>query len=100
MDASEILKLDTTSLPWVEGFQAAQGRSNFRKLLLQCPDTGMEVRLLKHPAGFVATWHTHHCAHGLYVLEGTLVTHVGRLGPGGFARFPEGTVMEHGATAG
>jgi hypothetical protein len=34
----------------------------------------------------------------LYVLEGALVTHRGRFGPGTFVWFPEGEVMEHGAT--
>lgn len=99
MDAHPILKMDTTSMPWEERYQAALGRSNFRKLLLQDADTGMEIRLLRYPAGFVATWHTHNCAHGMYVLEGTLVTHAGNFGPGGFVWFPEGTLMQHGATA-
>jgi quercetin dioxygenase-like cupin family protein len=99
MESPEILKMDTTSMPWEERYQAALGKSNFRKLLLQDADTGMEIRLLRYPAGFVATWHTHTCAHGMYVLEGTLVTHAGRFGPGGFVWFPEGTLMEHGATA-
>ena len=35
----------------------------------------------------------------MYVLEGTLVTHDGQYGPGHFVWFPEGSVMEHGATA-
>jgi len=99
MDAQEITRIDTTAMPWEERFQAALGKSNFRKLLLQDTDTGMEIRLLRYPAGFVTTWHTHNCAHGMYVLEGTLVTHVGNFGPGGFVWFPEGTVMEHGAKA-
>ena len=34
----------------------------------------------------------------MYVLEGTLVTHEGRYGPGSFVWFPEGLTMEHGAT--
>jgi quercetin dioxygenase-like cupin family protein len=59
----------------------------------------MEVRLVRYPAGFVNPLHTHHCAHGMYVLEGTLVTHEGHYGPGHFVWFPEGNVMEHGATA-
>jgi quercetin dioxygenase-like cupin family protein len=33
------------------------------------------------------------------VLEGTLVTHEGRYGPGSFVWFPEGETMEHGASA-
>jgi len=99
MESKDMIAVDTTTMPWEERYQAALGKSNFRKLLLQDPDTGMEVRLLRYPAGFVATWHTHNCAHGMYVLEGTLVTHVGTFGPGGFVWFPEGMLMEHGAPA-
>lgn len=35
----------------------------------------------------------------MYVLEGTLVTHAGKFSPGSFVWFPEGQVMEHGASA-
>jgi quercetin dioxygenase-like cupin family protein len=99
MNSQDMISLDTNAMPWEERYQAALGKSNFRKILLQDPDTGMEVRLLRYPAGFTTTWHTHKCAHGMYVLEGILVTHKGRFGPGGFVWFPEGMVMEHGATA-
>jgi anti-sigma factor ChrR (cupin superfamily) len=40
----------------------------------------------------------HPCARGVYVLEGTLSTHQGRYPAGSFAWFPEGGIMEHGAT--
>ena len=50
------------------------------------------------PAGLVNPAHTHPCGHGLYVLEGELVTHKGTFGPGVFVWFPEGEVMEHGAS--
>jgi hypothetical protein len=39
--------------------------------------------------------HTHPCAHGMFVLEGTLVTHSGSY-VSTFVWFPEGTAMEHG----
>lgn len=42
--------------------------------------------------------HTHPCAHGMYVLEGTLAQQ-GQYGPGHFVWFPEDLMMEHGATA-
>ena len=99
MNQEAMIAIDTTAMPWEERYMEALGKSNFRKLLLQDPDTGMEIRLVRYPAGFMTTWHTHHCAHGMYVLEGTLVTHAGRFGPGGFVWFPEGTRMEHGASA-
>ncbi len=42
-------------------------------------------------------WHSHPCAHGVYVLEGTLKTHQGQYSAGSFVWFPEGGIMEHGA---
>lgn len=99
MEGHAVIAIDTTTMPWEERYQEFLGKSNFRKQLLQDPDTGMEIKLLRYPAGFITTWHTHHCAHGMYVLEGTLVTHAGTFGPGGFVWFPEGMLMEHGATA-
>jgi hypothetical protein len=35
----------------------------------------------------------------MYVLDGVLKTHAGHFGPGSFVWFPEGMLMEHGATA-
>ena len=68
-----------------------------RKDLYTDPETGAEIRLVRYPAGLVNPAHTHPCGHGLYVLEGDLVTHKGTFGPGTFVWFPEGEVMEHGA---
>ena len=99
MERHGMIAIDTTTMPWEERYMEALGKSNFRKLLLQDPDTGMEIRLVRSPAGFTTTWHTHPCAHGMYVLEGTLLTHAGSYAPGSFVWFPEGMLMEHGATA-
>ncbi|WP_032392161.1 cupin domain-containing protein [Rhodococcoides fascians] len=68
------------------------------KSLFADPDTGMQVMLLRYAAGFTNTWHTHPCAHGMYVLDGILKTHEGEYGPGNWVWFPEGGWMEHGAT--
>ena len=92
--------IDPDKLPWEERFNEQVGRPLFRKNLIIDSETGMEVRLVRYPAGFVNPRHTHPCAHGMYILEGTLVTHDGSYGPGTFVWFPEGMVMEHGATAG
>jgi hypothetical protein len=35
----------------------------------------------------------------MYVIDGTLVTHSGRFGPGSLVWFDEGSVMQHGASA-
>ena len=91
--------IDTSRLPWEERFNEKLGRALYRKNLLTDPDTGMEIRLVRYPAGVVNPLHTHPCAHGMFVLEGTLVTHQGEFGPGHFVWFPEGSAMEHGATA-
>jgi quercetin dioxygenase-like cupin family protein len=95
----KLTAIDSTALPWEERPNEKIGRSLYRKNLIVDPDTGMEVRLVRYPAGAVNPLHTHPCAHGMYVLEGTLVTHDGQYGPGHFVWFPEGSAMEHGATA-
>ena len=97
--ATQVIAIDPATLPWEERFNEKLGRALFRKNLITDPDTGMEVRIVRYPAGVINVRHTHPCAHGMYVLEGALVTHAGRYGPGCFVWFPEGTVMEHGASA-
>ena len=52
------------------------------KPLIEDPDTGMSVMKMKYIAGFTNEWHTHNCAHGMYVLDGILKTHAGSFGPG------------------
>ena len=99
MTDKPLLSVDTRTIPWEERFNERIGRALFRKELFIDPDTGMEVRLVRYPAGIINPSHTHPCGHGMYVLEGTLVTHAGQFGPGSFVWFPEGQVMEHGASA-
>lgn len=95
---SELIAIDANALPWEERFNEHLGRTLYRKNLIEDPDTGMEVRLVRYPQGVINKLHTHPCAHGMYVLEGTLATHAGSYGPGSFVWFPEGTRMEHGAS--
>jgi len=91
--------IDSNALPWEERFNQKIGAALYRKNLFIEPETGMEVRLVRYPAGIVNPRHTHPCGHGMFVLEGTLVTHEGTFGPGSFVWFPEGETMEHGASA-
>src|ERR1051326_1150659 len=98
MNAPSLIAIDSNNIPWQERFNERLGAAILRKELVIDPDTGMEVRLVRYPRGVINVRHTHPCAHGMYVLEGTLVTHTGRFGPGCFVWFPEGTVMEHGAS--
>ena len=99
MGKAQMVAIDTQSLPWEERWNEKLGRALYRKNLVTDPDTGMEIRLVRYPAGVINVRHTHPCAHGMYVIEGTLATHAGQFGPGSFVWFPEGMAMEHGATA-
>jgi quercetin dioxygenase-like cupin family protein len=94
----EFFAVNTNDQPWEERYNEKLGKVIFRKDLRTDPETGAEIRLVRYPAGLVNPFHTHPCGHGLYVLEGDLVTHKGTFGPGTFVWFPEGEVMEHGAT--
>jgi len=95
----EFFAVDTNQLPWEERFNERLGRPLYRKNLYTDPETGGEIRLVRYPAGVINPLHTHPCGHGIYVLEGQLVTHKGTFGPGHFVWFPEGEAMEHGASA-
>jgi quercetin dioxygenase-like cupin family protein len=99
MEPREMIQIDTNTVPWEERYQEALGKAMFLKPLLQDPDTGMVIRMVRYPAGFLNKWHFHNCSHGMFVLEGILVTHAGTHGPGSFVWFQEGMRMEHGATA-
>jgi quercetin dioxygenase-like cupin family protein len=99
MTGDQFFTIDTGAMPWEERPNERIGRSLYRKYLFDDLETGMKIRLVRYPAGVVNPSHTHPCAHGMYVLEGLLVTHRGTYGPGTFVWFPEGEVMEHGASA-
>ncbi len=99
MPSTDVTAIDANTQPWQERFNEQAGKNLYRKDLFADPDTGMEVRMVRYPAGFTNPLHIHHCAHGMYVLEGALKTRDGEFGVGSFVWFPEGNVMEHGATA-
>ena len=96
---SEFVAIDTTKQAWEERPNAKIGKSLFRKELFIDPETGVEIRLVRYPSGIINPSHSHPCGHGMYVLEGRLVTHKGTFGQGSFVWFPEGEIMEHGASA-
>jgi quercetin dioxygenase-like cupin family protein len=94
----ELTVVDTNAAEWV-GFPIPELGVELELLpLIADPDTGMQVFKTVYRAGFTNVWHTHPCAHGFYVLGGTLRTHRGEFGPGNFVWFPEGGIMQHGAT--
>ena len=84
MSHDEFFSIDTSAQPWDERYNSKLGKVILRKDLYTDSETGAEIRLVRYPAGLVNPAHTHPCGHGLYVLEGDLVTHKGTFGPGTF----------------
>lgn len=77
---------------------ARTGKVRSEQVLLDDPDTGMVIKHMIYPKGDVVPEHYHHCAHGYYVLKGTLHTNYGDWEAGSFVWFKEGSVMIHGGT--
>jgi len=98
MDKQHSQAFDLAQMPWLEVFNEHSGTTLFDKRLVSDERTGMQINISKYPAGYVTTWHTHPHSHGMYVIEGDLYTNLGIVKPGNFVWFPEGEVMEHGAT--
>ena len=97
LEPVELNVVDTNTAEW-QGFPIDYlGVALPHIPLVDDPDTGMMVAKMTYPAGHTTPWHTHPCAHGVYVLAGVLSTHQGQYGPGTFVWFPEGGLMEHGA---
>ena len=94
----QLQSFDSNAMPWGELYIEQLKLGVPLKAFINDPDTGMSVQMIRYEAGFTNPWHRHNCAHGIYVLEGTLRTHAGTFGPGSFVWFPEGMLMEHGAT--
>ncbi len=95
----ELTVVDTVTAAWEEfPVPEIDAVLDFIPLVAD-PDTGMQVFKMVYRAGFTNPWHTHPCAHGVYVLEGTLTTHQGDHPAGSFVWFPEGGTMHHGAGA-
>lgn len=97
MNSSEVFSIDTNKQPWERRELAEIDASFLIKLLVADSETGMRVVKIRYQAGFTNISHWHNCAHGMYVLDGVLVTSAGSFGPGSFVWFPEGTTMFHGA---
>ena len=94
----ELQSVDTNTMPWGELYIEQLKSSIPVKQLILDPETGMSVSKITYKAGFTNVWHRHNCSHGMYVLDGILKTHAGSFGPGSFVWFPEGMLMEYGAT--
>jgi quercetin dioxygenase-like cupin family protein len=94
----DLTVIDTNTAEW-QLFPVEYIRANLEHIpLVNDGETGMMVLKMVYRAGFTNPWHSHPCAHGIYVLDGTLNTHQGDFAAGSFVWFPEGGVMQHGAT--
>lgn len=89
---------DQANLPWETLTDAHLGKQFKDMKLILDEDTGMTINLSIYPKGYYKVKHIHSCAHGIFVLSGTLKTDEGEFGPGTFVWYPAGTVMSHGAT--
>jgi quercetin dioxygenase-like cupin family protein len=99
MNTLATTSVDTNKIPWDVLAVPELNASILSKTCIVDSDTGMSVSKITYKAGFTNESHWHHCAHGMYVLDGILVTSAGHFGPGSFVWFPEGSVMFHGAQA-
>ncbi|MCB2292702.1 cupin domain-containing protein [Clostridium algoriphilum] len=87
-ESKKAILFNTNMMPWEKRFNAESQFFMYRKMLMVDPDTNIMIRINRYPAGYVTPWHTHHCAHGMYVMEGTLKTEDGCYGPGNFIWWP------------
>ena len=72
------------------------GNVMYEQYLLNDEDTKMMIKQILYPKGIITPWHTHDCAHGMYVLEGVLHTNLGDFDKGSFVWFKEGSKAFHG----
>ena len=67
------------------------------RLLHEDPESGEEHYLVRYPAGVRGRPHRHSTAHTIVVLDGRLDANGQVIGPGSYAHFPAGEVMQHQA---
>lgn len=96
-NTQEVITVDSHRMPWQELPIPELDASILMKPLFLDNTSGMSISKCCYKAGFMNKSHTHHCGHGMYVLDGILVTSKGSFGLGNFIWFPEGEVMFHGA---
>ena len=89
-DQYDVEVFDSNSMDWLELPIEQLGRSLTLKPFTFDPDTGMSCMLLRYDAGFINPWHTHDCAHGMYVLSGTLPDPQGGFRPRELCLVPRG----------
>jgi quercetin dioxygenase-like cupin family protein len=93
----EFTSVNPANIPWSE-LPMPNKQSLYRKTLRADAQDGTGVDLLRYPAGVVTPIHAHPHGHGMYILQGKLVTNHGTFNPGTFVWFPGGEKIYHGAT--
>ena len=86
-----------SSVDWARNQRDQDAVTYFMKPLFRDPRSGQTVMLVRYPPGQINPAHSHPVGHGMYVLQGSLVTHRGTFGPNTLVWFPPGEVMWHGA---
>ncbi len=84
---------------WEDRINPVSGRPYQAVRQIKDVDTGMEVFMVRYPAGTVTPLHAHPCGHGLLVISGELETQSGSFGPGDMVWYPEGSIGTHGASS-
>lgn len=98
MKKLEPMVMDLDRMPWNYRPTSTTGKIFGKKQMLLDEETGMEINYMHYPAGFTTIKHRHPAGHGLFVLEGQLLTDGKLYGPGTFVWYPEGIETDHGAT--
>ncbi|MBB5182792.1 cupin domain-containing protein [Catenisphaera adipataccumulans] len=94
----EIEVKDSNTMEWEKRVNGHNGKDNYRKRLINDPETGMSFQKRKYPKGFMVDTHRHNAGQGIYVLKGKFVSDGKVYEPGTFVWYPEGSVAAHGAT--
>lgn len=89
--------VNTTEQKWSQNQSHRDRVTYFMKPLFHDQSSGEVEMLVRYPAGQINPEHTHPYGHGMYVLQGKLVSNRGTFGPGTFVWFPAGEVVSHGA---
>ena len=87
---------DDIDMPAHKKISSNSGNLTYEQYLLHDEDTGMMIKQIIYPKGNITPWHTHNCAHGMYVIRGTLHTNLGDFEAGSFVWWKEGSVGFHG----
>ena len=75
--------IDTGTTEWDLNHNPKLGVEMGRLILRKDLDTSAEIRIIRYPKGVHNPEHTHPCGHGIFVLEGKLLTHKGTFVPEG-----------------